>query len=422
MKMNYYFFGMSLVLCASGIQTAPLGLFEPYDIMIRLRKPAQNNFYVGLLGEKSYTTKGYATDACEEETLEVNSLQVYDRVQNVVSLYQGMNQSDSEFIPLLESIAGGPGGGASNYENGLFQATGKLGVEQLAFSTIYGLPRHFYVSGYVPFYVANLSNLSWNYVGNSILFSGQEIQELVDAFKRDSEKLFGLCVKNWKRHGFGDVTLLFEWQRDFAQMRPILKSVQPNVRCGISIPTECLSNQNLIMPITFSSRQTASIPFGGGLTMNLANHIDVGFAAQFWYYLSNKCQQRIKTFPTQTSLLYPVSTLVMAEYGFLQNFNLFAQIYSFCKRLSLKFCYQYWRRGEDRITPIDLSYNYEIANSAPQLLENTMHDVFFALNYAPKVNDFKRVIPQAQLFWKASVKGMRVALASTVGFQFSVIF
>lgn len=422
MNKKIWFLCISYLQITQLIQAAPLGLFEPYDINIRLRKPGQNNFYVGVLGEKSYDVKGYATDACEEATIEVNPLQIYEPQQNFISLYQGVNPNNSEFIQLINSIAGGPGGGVSNYENGLFIPCGNLKAEQLAISTIYGLPRNFYIGTYLPLYSVQLDSVHWKYAGNSILFSGQEIQELVDAFEHDAKNLFGLSTKNWKRQGAGDLTLLMEWQRDFSQIRPVLKNVQPNVRFGISIPVGCKTNQNIIMPVPFGADGSISIPFGGGLTMNLATNVDVGFSGQFWYYLNNEKERRIKTFETQTSLLYPITTRAIIEYAFLQNFNLFAQAYCFGKRLSVKFCYQYWRKGDDRITPIDTLYNFEIANTAPQLLETTAHDVFFTLTYGPKQTDFKRVIPQAQLFWKASVKGMRAALASTAGFQFAIVF
>lgn len=404
------------------LQAAPLGLFEPYDINIRLRKPAQHHFYAGVLGEKSYTVKGYATDDCLDTTYEVNPLQIYEPEQNFISLYQGQNYDDSAFVQLLNKIAGGPGGGVSNLENGLFTPTGKFCVGQAAFSAMYAVKHHFFISAYLPVYFVKLHSVKWNYSGNNTLFSGAEILELEETFQEDAKNLFGLCTKGWKKHGLGDLTFLVEWQQDFPQLRPVLKNVQPNLRVGLSIPTGKEADENSIMPVAFGADGTASIPFGGSLTMDLANHVDFGLSAQFWYLWDNEKERRIKTFPTQTSLLYPVVANSIKQHSIIQNFNLFATAYSFNKRVALKFCYQYWRKGDDVLTPMCSEFSSTVMNTAPQLFERTEHDVFFTLTYSPKAADFKRVFPQAQLFWKASVKGSRAILASTAGAQLSLIF
>lgn len=426
MNKKLWLICISSIHISQMLQPAPLGLFEPYDINIRLRKPAQNHFYVGVLGEKSYSVKAYTNysdnDCDDEETIQVNPLQVYEPAQNFISMYQGDDYNNSAFIQQLNSIAGGPGGGASNIENGMFTPTGKFCVGQAALSTIYAAKHNFYVSGYLPIYFIKLHSVNWCYQGNNTLFSGAEIQQLSSAFQQDAKNLFGLNTCGWKKHGLGDLTFLAEWQRDFPQMRPVLKSVQPNLRIGLSIPTGCSANENVIMPVPFGADGSISIPFGGSLDINLANHVDFGFSGQFWYFWNNEKDRRIKTFPTQTSLLFPVVTRTIKQHAFIQNFNLFAQAYSFCKRLSLKFCYQYWRKGEDILCPVSPEFSSVVANTAPQLAERTEHDVFLALTYSPKATDFKRVFPQAQLFWKGSVKGYRATLASTAGAQISVIF
>jgi len=424
MNKKLWLFCISTLQISQLVQTAPLGLFEPYDINIRLRKPAQSRFYVGALGEKSYTVKGYTSkDDCDDApTVQVNPLQIYEPAQNLIAMYQGDDYNNSSFIQLLNKIAGGPGGGVSNFENGMFAPTGTFCVGQAALSTMYAAKHNFYVSGYLPFYFVKLHSVCWQYLGNNTLFSGSEIQQLADAFQEDAKNIFHLNTCGWKKHGFGDLTFLVEWQRDFPQLRPVLKSVQPNLRFGISFPTGSCADQNIIMPVPFGADGSISIPFGGSLDINLANHVDFGFSGQFWYFWDNEKARRIKTFPTQTSLLFPVVTPVIKQHAFVQNFNLYAQGYTLSRRLALKLCYQYWRKGEDILSPINPEFSATVANTAPQLAERTEHDVFIALTYSPKSTDFKRVFPQAQLFWKGSVKGTRAILASTAGAQLSFIF
>lgn len=422
MKKNFIILIALFAGIAQTTNSAPLGLFEPYDINIKLKKPAPKNFYFGVMGEKSYDVKGYATDIREEETFQVNPLQIYEPQQNIIGLYQGTDIGESAFLNLLDGIAGGSGGGVNNLENGLYTPTGEFSAGQASLSGIYGIKHNFFASVHVPFYFVELRNVNWKYTGNSNLFSGEQIQQLVTSFEQDARNLFGLNTSGWKKQGIGDVTCMLEWQEDFLQRRPVLKSVQANVRAGISIPTGCNADESVIMPVAFGSDGPVSIPFGGGLGLNLANHAEIGFSGQFWYHWKYQKERRIKTFATQTSLLFPTVTPAIKDHAFIQSFNLYGQLFSPCKRFALKMCYQYWRKGEDFITPIDPKYNITFVNSAEQLNERTEHNVVASLSYSPRANDFKRIIPQAQIFWKGSVKGTRAALVSSAGAQLSLIF
>jgi len=408
----------------------PLGMFVPYDINIKLKKPVAGHFQLNVLGEKSYHVHGWATDYKEEETFCVDVLQIYEPVQNVVSLYQGYDASGTvvqtlttPFTQLLDSIAGGPGGGVSNFNNGIFQPTGKLSCGQVALSSSYGVGRGFYISAYLPFYFTKLSHTKWHYAGTNTLFSDQKIQEeLITTFAQDAQKYFDLNIGNWNRKGLGDLTIMAEWQRDFIQQRPTLKNVQTMVRLGISLPTSLKNCDTIILPIAFGADGAIGIPFGGGISINLGNVCEVGFSGQFWYYWSNEKIRRIKTFPTQTTLLYPVLTKTYKEFSIIQNFNLHALLYSFCKRFTLKGFYQYWRKGEDRLIPLSSNFNFDIVNSSRDLEEETRHQFCVLATYSPLKGDFEKYIPQFEIFWKTTINGTRTAAASTYGAQFSLIF
>lgn len=408
----------------------PLGMFVPYDINIKLKKPAVGHFQVNTLGEKSYNVRGYATDFKDEVTFAVDVLQIYEPAQNVVSLYQGYNANGAivqtlttPFTELLDSIAGGPGGGVSNLNNGLFRPTGKLSCGQFSLSSTYAVGQGFYVGAYLPFYFAKLTNTHWQYSGTNTLFSDQKIQkELVDTFAQDAQQYFDLHIGNWNRKGLGDLTFLVEWQRDFPQRRPTIKNVQTTARIGLSVPTSLNTCETIIMPVAFGADGAVGLPFGGGISINLGNICEVGFSGQFWYYWSNEKIRRIKTFPTQTTLLYPVLTNTYKEYSIVQNFNLHGIIYSFCKRFSLKGFYQYWRKGEDKLIPFDSSFNFSTVNCAANLDEVTRHQFCVLGAYSPLKGQFEKYIPQFEIFWKAATNGTRAAVASTFGAQFSLIF
>lgn len=421
----------TIVFTSLEIQASmPLGLFTPYDINLRLKKPAQGRIQCSFLGEKSYKVQGYATDCQEEITFLVNPLQIYEPIQNIISMYQGFDSNgvatqinSGQFTELLNSIAGGPGGGVSNYENGLYVPTGDFSAGQASPGLTYGIGQGFYISAYLPIYFAKLSNVTWTYAGNNTLFSGQKIQEdLINSFQEDAQNLFGLCVGNWKQNGPGDLAFIAEWQRDFPQRRAVLKNVQTNLRVGLSFPTGIKANEHLVMPIPFGADGSMTLPFGGGLGINLANCAEFGFSGQFWYIWGNEKNRRIKIFPTQTSLLFPAIVPTYKDFAFIQNFNIYAQAFSPSKRYSVKVVYQYFRKGKDTLIPQGIAYNFDVANSAIALDETTSHDFFIDLMYTPLRNDFQKIIPQAQFFWKGSFKGMRTSLASTIGAQISLIF
>ena len=402
----------------------PLGMFAPYDINIKLKKPAAHNIQINFLEEHSFNIKGYATNEKEDEIFTVDPLQIYEKQQNLISMYQGIDTTNAKLPQLLDSIASGAGGGVSNYQNGLFTPTGKLSCNQFAANVTYGLDHFVYLSAYLPFYSAALTVLAWNYTGNNTLFAGEAIQqEIIASFSQDAQKYFDLNINSWKQHGIGDLTLLAEWQRDFPQLRrTVLKSVQANLRIGISIPTAARTNEHIIMPIPFGADGVITIPFGGGLGIALGEIAEIGFSGQFWYLWNTEKLRRIKTFPTQTTLLFPTLTETYKESAIWQNFNLHAQLFTPCKRFSFKAVYQHWKKQKDTLIPIDANFNFEVVNSALSSEEASRHDIFFVIAYSPKQEDFSKVIPQLELFAKATFGGTRAAIASTLGAQLSLIF
>ncbi|MBP9764919.1 hypothetical protein KBD08_01125 [Candidatus Babeliales bacterium] len=432
--MNKIHLRLALLLCTTHFTVQPslppLGMFLPYDINIKMKKPGLRNAQINVLGEKSYKVQGYATDNKEDTTFLVNVLQVYEEKQNIVSMYQGYDINGNivqtlttPFTQLLDSIAGGPGGGVSNLNNGLYTPTANLSCGQFAVSGVYGLGQGFYLSAYLPFYFAKMSNTKWTYSGTNALFSDIAIQqELVDTFAQDALKYFGLHIGNWNTKGLGDLTVLAEWQRDFPQRRPTLRNVQANARIGIIVPTALKSCDNVVFPVYFGSNGAVGLPFGGGLSFNLGNVADLGFSAQFWYYWSNEQIRRVKTFATQTTLLFPIQTQTYVQHAIIQNFNLNGSVYSFCKRFQLKGLYQYWRQGRDVLIPFNSSIHADVINSAISLDEKTRHQFSLFGIFCPHNEDFKKIVPQFEIFWKVATNGMRDAIASSYGAQLSVTF
>jgi len=421
-----------LVLIASLYTTtyskAPFGLFLPYDINIMQRKPSHKSRQLVVLTENSYKVRGFATDEKEEETEIVNPLQIYEKHQNFIAMYQSVqpntgSATSSEVLQILDSIAGGPGGGVRFSNKVSLTPTAKFSIGQCSLGFIQGLGKGFYISAYLPVYYAKMTNLSFKFDTSTVLFSDFALQDkITKAFTQDAKQLFGLDICNWKQHHTGDLTLLAEWQRTFAQQRQTLKSVETNLRVGLSLPTGKAAATNLIMPISFGNEGSWAIPFGGGLSINIAHLLEFGFAAQMEYIFSNEQDRRIKTFNTQSSLLYPSITKTHKEFAIIQNLSLHATLYSRCNRFSLKNIYTYYRKPADIVIPLSPSYNFNVANSAAELDETTLHQYCLCARYHPLSTDFKRAFPQFTAFYKHSFNGMRIAGASTYGFEVSLIF
>src|SRR4029077_12904583 len=53
-------------------------------------------------------------------------------------------------------------------------------------------------------------------------------------------------VTTWERAGIGDLSLFFDWQRDFPQAKTFLKSVMLAARIGVVAPSGKHTDQDLI--------------------------------------------------------------------------------------------------------------------------------------------------------------------------------
>src|SRR3990167_510659 len=116
------------VMIDSFVQAAPLGFLEPYNFMIEAEPIfGKSRFQLTVLTELSYDDVSF-----DGQGNQVNALQIYEPQQNVLGLFQGLENA-SQFNQLVNSLAGGSGGGVNNSENGLFTPTGNFNGAQIAF-------------------------------------------------------------------------------------------------------------------------------------------------------------------------------------------------------------------------------------------------------------------------------------------------
>ncbi len=422
-KRNNVLIGFLLIVTNQIYAVSPLGLSLPYDLNFRGERPHQNGkIQTSLFLEKSYQTKGFDIDGKV-----TNVLQIYDEKQNVLGLYAGVTTD------VTTAIAGG-----IDSKNGLYTVTGTYAAKQHTLSATYGFGSGFLVRTYVPIYSASLSNVQWKYAGDRTSFTGASLEATFKAFEEESQELFDLNVGGWSKTGVGDLAILFDFERDFPQRKPILRNVRPTVRLGITFPTGSQENHRELGSVPFGADGSVTIPFGGGMHIDLGSYFQAGFDAQFWYIWGKTKQFRIKTNFYQTDLLLPVVAYAAKEYGIVQSFSLNAALLSKDRCYSLRCYYEYIRKGEDVLTPVDSKYGYSVINDHSEdtrdtanvkmrgqkkLDEFTAHNFMIKAGYDHHYAESKgNIIPQAYIFWKNGFYGSYAHVVSTIGFQFTLDF
>lgn len=400
------------------LDAAPLGFLEPYNFMIEseplLPKTVwQWNFFT----QTSFDTKSF-----DGQGLPVNALQIYEPRQNMLALFQG--SQDSKFNQMINSIAGGAGGGANNLENGFFTPTGDFSGYQVAFLSSYRFHNNCYFKVSLPVYNLQLSNVVWDYAGNNTTFSGQQIEsELVNSFLIDAQDLFGLSLQGWKTSGLGDLAMLLDYIGDFPQGRTVLRNVRVHGRLGLTFPTGQLANENWLMSQALGADGSVTMPFGGGLDINLGRYFQCGFRGQFSYIWGNLKERRIPTFYSQTTLLYPTVLPTYKNYGMTQLFDLYAQIYNPVGGLSFKVAYEYSFKSIDTLSVARTGVDYNIINLDLNLDEITRHNFICLLSFDSGFLDkHDKIHPQLGVYVNIPFNGSFMTAASTVGVQLSLDF
>lgn len=420
-KRNNFLVGL-LVLTTQISAIAPLGMFAPYDLNIRGERPHHNGkVQFSSLVEKSHKTSGFNLAGND-----VNALQIYDATENVLGLYVGYDGSSDVTIAIT---------GGEDSDAGKYTTTGKYSATQFAVGGTYGFGSGFLVRAFLPIYSASLSDVTWKYAGNLTSFIGATMADVFKSFEFESENLFGLNVSGWNKTGFGDLAILFDWERDFPRRENILRNVRPTLRLGITLPTGVQRNTTHLGSVPFGADGSVTIPFGGGIRADLGRYFQLGFNAQFWYIWGKTKLRRIKTSFYQSDLLLPTVTNAAKQHGVIQNFSIYGGVHSKDRRFLLKGFYEYVRKGEDIITPVDTKYGSDVINDhssdattgaakgQKSLDEYTSHSFTIKAGYDHHYAQSRgKVIPQVYLFYKGSFYGSYVNVASTVGIQLSLDF
>lgn len=415
--MNIRFLIVHAILAGSLLQAGPLGFLEPYNFMIESEPLLQKQKWQwNFLTQTCFDTQSFDFDG-----IPVNALQIYETQQNLLGLFQGIG-TESRFNQLVNSLAGGAGGGVNNSQNGLFSPTGDFSGYQVAFLSSYKFHKNCYFKFSLPVYNLQLSNVVWTYTGNNETFAGQAIEtELVTSFLIDAQDNFDLNLSGWKTSGLGDLALLLDYIGDYPQGRTVLRNVRVHARLGLTFPTGLLANENWLMSQPLGNDGSMTMPFGGGLDINLSRYFQCGFRAQFSYLWGNEKLRRVTTFPGQTTLLLPTVLSTFKNHGITQTFDLYGQIYNPIAGLSLKLAYEYYFKAQDSISINQTGYNYTLLNTDLSLDEITRHNMIVLLSFdSAFLEKYDAMHPQVGLFFNLPFNGSLTTSASTVGVQLSL--
>jgi hypothetical protein len=387
----------------------------PYDTLIR---PTFNNRYrwqfAGYAETGYRNAQGYNSDGHH-----VNPLRIWDCQENGLAMLEGF-PSESPISQLRSSLGDSNNGIRGRFT---FDADLKL-LFNASFAARLFFANDWSIGLYLPFYRMRLNNLAFQDLTPNVDNDDMLVRQLLTNNLAAHVKELGcLDIKDWTRGGPGDLACIIDWFRDFPQQKPFLKYVRVNWRWGIVFPTGVRENEDLIFAVPFGYDGAFAMPFGVGLDLTLGSHFKTGFDVQLTQIFGNKKTWRIKTQEDQTELLLLQKAHGYKDYGLVQRFNLYIELYNIFKGLSVVAGYQFLKEGETELTLTSQEFSSAIANSSRKLEDFTMHHMIVKGTYDFGVTKkISSVRPELSVYARIPFNGKNVALIPTIGCVFSVDF
>lgn len=409
------------------IQATPwrVNLLQPYDTLIKPKMHECSRFQLSFYGEGGIrSAQGY--DTCGDR---VNTLQIW----NVCSgcdrglLPKSSTSCDQDALAML---CGFPEGSTIDKfktmlnadDNGIRGHLRAIGDLKLNFAVAFGAAVRFWdyfrFAAYLPVYSMKLDNVCWQDKTQTISAADMRVkQDLTCPLFKVVHDLGCLDLQGWNRTGLGDLALFVEGSKDFMQMRPFLKNVRVNGRVGLSLPTGLREDEDKTFAIPFGFDGAVGIIWGGGLDLTFGCYVKAGFDVQLTHLFGNTRSRRIKTDIQQTELLLLQKVPAYIDWGLMQRFNLYLELYKILGGFSFLTGYQFIRNGDDRLAFANCTFSNEVANTARSLEESTMHQLVLNATYdiAEHLCDDTMVKPSLSVFSRIPLMGKNVALIPTVG-------
>lgn len=415
-----YVLALQLALMPTALMALiPFNLFKPYDVLIKPYRPPEScwQFFVGYEG--AFHARGFMGDddcgmtSCEET--KGNVLQLWQKEQDGIAAFKGNDpESDigiqSQFLNIDDD----------NGSHGIFVPCAKLEVPMnLLFGLRFRLPKNLTLGLYIPYEVAQLKNVVWREKHDGQLFEDIMTPDLIKTI----ERVGGMKLGGWKRHGPGDLMAQIEYYFHKPQAKEYLKNVGIELRGGLLFPTGLPENPDILLGLPFGYDGGMGLLAAARLELWFVRNLRFGIDVELLHLFGNNRCRRIKTDPAQTDLLLLTKVAAFKEPGFLQHYTLFLDKVYFLGGLSGQLAYQYSKRTEDRLFICAEGFDPFIFNNAESLQEWSAHNFIFNLNYEWCTDDRDTTIhPKLMFFVKIGFNGKRAILADTAGAVFSCAF
>ena len=415
---------ISLALCALSLSMPLAAYFEtlnqlrPFDPLLNLKHHDGKRFSFGIFAEGGImSARGF-----NSHSHNAGPLRIWNEQQDALAMLNGFDALTPQGQLRIQLDA--PDDGV----RGHFKLCGKMEEPfAVAFALRYFFHPHISIGAYLPVYSLKLTDVVWQNQTLDITASDMRVRQYLtnDFFAIVNQLGDGYDIsQGWRRTGLGDLALLLEWAEDFAQHKPMLKSVRLNARLGLNVPTGLRQDNDRLFAIPFGYDGAFGLWFGGGLGVNLGDRLRAGFDIELLQTFGHVRERRIKTDVAQTELLLLAKVCAYKDYGLTQQFNLYLEFFNIIKNFSAKVGYQFCKHGEDTLTLEGYQFSSHVANSAISLDEKMSHTIVVNLNYDlyPWAQQYKDVAPQVEFFVRYPFDGKRVVLIPTVGASFGIEF
>lgn len=411
-----------IILASSVVGTLnaviPFNLFEPYDVLIKPQRPANRVVDMFVAYEGSFKTRAFMgdddlgmTSSCDTKG---NVLQLWQKRQDAIAAFKGapFESAIGQQAQLLNI-------NDDNTTHGIYTPCGTLKVPaNLMFGLQVRLPHQITLAAYVPYRIVELTDVVWRQHNEGLLFENLITPDLIKTI----EKVGGMNLRGWKRHGFGDLMLQAEYYFHRPQAKPYLKNVGLELRGGLSLPTGLAQDPDRLLAFSFGNDGGVGILAAARLELWFIHNIRFGIDVQLLNLFGNTQCRRIKSDPAQTDLLLLTKISTFKNPGLMQHFTLYLDKVYFWRGFSMQLAYQYSKRSDDQLFICNELYNINVVNDAEYLQEWTAHNLIFNLKYEWDIMGQQRCKPMLSLFVKYGFNGKRAILADTAGINLSLAF
>lgn len=403
-----------------------VNLLQPYDTLIRPQRNRYRTFDINFFAEGGLKdAQGFrfhdeeSSGFCKPDD-QVNVLHIWNPDQNALKMLKGFDSLSPIGQKLIQVDAN------DNEVRGHFCVTGDLELKgTFAVSTYWYFWDYLYLSLYLPAYSMQLKNVCWKNQTKDITEDDFRVRQyLTDDFFENVKALGNLDLQGWDRTGVGDLTILVEFLRDFPQIRPLLKNVRINARGGLVLPSGKKEDVDKLFAVPFGYDGATGLLFGGGLDISLGYYFNTGFDVQIINLFGNTRDRRIKTDPQQTELLLLQKVSAYKDWGLVQRFNLYVEMYNIINGFSLLAGYQFFKQGDTTLAFCDCDFPVNVANTANSLQELTMHQAVVKASYDFSVHmcDDAFVWPYVSVYARIPFNGKNVAQIPVIGAVLSFDF